>query len=55
MTFYLLTCLDCWQGLDRPLRMPFGSAAERGKWASEHTKGTGHDHWRVWEETLDIS
>jgi hypothetical protein len=42
--FYLLVCRDCGDGT---LVMPFASAAERGKWAAEHTRGTGHDRWRV--------
>jgi hypothetical protein len=29
--------------------MPFGSPAERGKWAAAHTRGTGHDRWFVTE------
>jgi hypothetical protein len=45
-TFYLLACRDCGDP-ERPLAMPFGSAAERGKWASEHTQATGHDRWWV--------
>lgn len=32
------------------LAMPFDTRKERGEWASEHTKGTGHDNWRVYEE-----
>jgi|ERR1035441_3395655 hypothetical protein len=50
-TFYLLACLECGSP-ERPLPMPFGDQAERGKWASEHTRGTGHDLWLVWEETV---
>ena len=45
-TFYLLACLQC----EPPLPMPFGSPAERGKWAAAHTKGCGHDRWHVWED-----
>jgi hypothetical protein len=44
--FYLLVCRECGNG---DLVMPFGSPAERGKWASGHTKGTGHDRWFVTE------
>jgi hypothetical protein len=44
--FYVLACLECGDP-DRPLPMPFGSPAERGKWASEHTRATGHDRWIV--------
>lgn len=47
--FYLLCCFDCGDP-ERPLPMPFGSPAERGKWASEHTRATGHERWRVWTE-----
>jgi hypothetical protein len=45
-TFYLLACRECGDP-DHPLIMPFGSPAERGKWAAEHTRGTGHDRWWV--------
>lgn len=48
--FFLLNCLDCDDLGHRPLAMPFGSPAERGKWASEHTRGTGHDRWLVRDE-----
>lgn len=48
--FYLLVCLECGDP-ERPLPIPFGSPAERGKWAAAHTRGTGHDNWRVWDET----
>jgi hypothetical protein len=44
--FYLLACRECGDP-ERPLVMPFGSAAERGRWASEHTRATGHDRWWV--------
>ncbi len=46
--FYVLVCRECSeQDGNRPLVMPFGSAAERGKWAAAHTGGTGHDRWFV--------
>ena len=48
--FYLLVCLECGEGSDS-LLMPFESAEDRGKWASAHTKGTGHDRWWVEDET----
>jgi hypothetical protein len=44
--FYLLVCRECGNG---DLVMPFGSPAERGKWAGAHTRGTGHDLWFVTE------
>ena len=47
--FYMLACLECGNP-ERPLPMPFDSPAERGKWASAHTRATGHDRWRVWTE-----
>lgn len=47
-TFYLLICRECGNG---DLVMPFGSPAERGKWAAAHTTGTGHDRWFVTEST----
>ncbi len=46
MRYYLLSCLEC----EPPLPMPFSSQEERGGWAAEHTKGTGHNRWHVWEE-----
>lgn len=48
--FYLLNCLKC-DDQSRPLPIPFESAAARGKWASEHAAGTGHNRWLVREET----
>jgi hypothetical protein len=48
--FYLLICREC-----APLVMPFGSQAERGKWAGEHTRGTGHDRWFVTEADHRLS
>lgn len=45
-TFYLLVCRECGSG---DLVMPFGSPAERGKWAAAHTRATGHDRWFVTE------
>ena len=48
--FYLLACRECGDP-ERPLPMPFGDPAERGKWASGHTRLTGHERWLVWEET----
>ena len=44
--FYLLACRQCGDP-DRPLPIPFESPAARGKWASGHTAGTGHDRWIV--------
>jgi hypothetical protein len=49
--FYVLACRDCGYP-DRPLIMPFSSAAKRGKWASEHTKATGHDRWFVKDQNV---
>ena len=50
--FYVLACRDCGDP-DRPLIMPFGSPAERGKWASGHTRATGHDRWFVADQGGD--
>ena len=47
--FYMIACRECGDP-ERPLPMPFGSQAERGKWAAAHTRGTGHDRWLVWTE-----
>lgn len=43
VTFFLLLCRECY-GEDP---IPFGSAEERGRWASEHRNATGHDKWFV--------
>ena len=40
--FYVLACRDCGDP-GKPLLMPFTSAAERGRWAAEHTRATGHE------------
>lgn len=45
--FFLLWCLVCHPVPTADNPMPFGSAAERGRWAAAHTRGTGHDTWRV--------
>lgn len=47
---YLINCRDCDDQCSRPLTIPFESAAARGKWASEHTAGTGHSRWLVRDE-----
>jgi hypothetical protein len=53
-TFYVLACRQCGDP-ERPLPMPFGSPAERGKWAAEHTRITGHDRWFVLEQPAEAS
>ena len=45
--WHVLVCRQCGNG---DLPMPFGSPAERGKWASEHTARTGHDNWLVLDQ-----
>lgn len=50
-TWYVLWCLDCGGDVD----MPFTSAEERGRWAAAHTRGTGHDRWRVLDVPCDLS
>lgn len=47
--FYLLACRDCGDPGDL-LPVPFGSPADRGRWASAHTRATGHDRWLVRDE-----
>jgi hypothetical protein len=47
--FYVLVCRQCGDP-DRPLPMPFASPAERGHWAAEHTRATGHDRWFVLDQ-----
>lgn len=41
---YVLVCLKCGTG-DYVITFP--SPEERGKWAAEHTRGTGHEEWWV--------
>jgi hypothetical protein len=41
---FVLVCRDCGDA-----EIPFPSAAERGRWASAHTEGTGHTSFRVFE------
>jgi hypothetical protein len=48
--FYVLVCRLCGNG---DLPMPFESAEARGKWASAHTKGTGHDRWLVVDQPVE--
>jgi hypothetical protein len=50
MIFYLLVCRACGDLDDDPLVLPFESAEARGRWAAEHTRGTGHDRWYVEDE-----
>ncbi len=45
--FYVLVCRECGNG---DLPMPFASAAERGKWAAEHTRATSHERWLVLDQ-----
>lgn len=50
VTFHVLICKEC--SPDGDLQMPFTSQEERGRWAAEHTRGTGHDSWFVGSTTL---
>jgi hypothetical protein len=52
--FCMLNCRECDEQSGRPLAMPFGSPGERGKWATEHTRGTGHDRWLVRDERRPV-
>lgn len=45
-TFYLLACHEC-ASSESPLIMPFGTPADRGKWAAVHMRATGHNRWWV--------
>lgn len=53
-TFCLLVCHECGDP-ERPLPIPFDSPAERGKWAAEHTRATGHDRWTVKNERRPVN
>jgi hypothetical protein len=46
--WYVLVCRVCDPDGEGPI--PFESAAERGRWASEHARGTGHDQWFVLDQ-----
>jgi hypothetical protein len=57
--FYLLVCRQCGDlelgpsgevVSDNALFMLFDTAEARGKWATAHTRGTGHDHWFVFDQ-----
>lgn len=50
MIYCVLVCRTCWPAGDAP--MPFTSAEARGRWASEHTRATGHDLWFVYDDEL---
>ena len=48
--WFLLVCRECWPEATHESvvgEMPFVSAEERGRWADEHKRGTGHDRWIV--------
>jgi hypothetical protein len=49
---FLLWCKLCeWQNPPSDKNpLPFGSADERHKWATEHREGTGHDHWHLFTD-----
>lgn len=47
--WYVLYCRQCDED-SYPMAIPFASARERGQWATEHTKGTGHNRWIVVDE-----
>lgn len=49
MIYYVLICREC----EPLLPMPFSTPEERGRWATEHTFGTGHHSWIVWDEPRD--
>lgn len=44
--WFVLFCREC----DPDTPIPFETAEARGRWASAHTAGTGHDRWLVTEE-----
>ncbi len=41
----ILVCRVCSADADGPMFMPFSSYRERGRWATAHTKRTGHAAW----------
>ncbi len=41
----IIVCRTCSTDADMIALVPFASWRERGKWASEHTRGTGHRRW----------
>lgn len=54
--WFVLACRTCDEiavTTDDPVFLPFESPEERGRWASKHTAGTGHDSWIVMEVDRD--
>lgn len=47
--WYVIFCRDCDEG-GSPIPIPFETPEARGRWAAEHKRGTGHDHWLVIDE-----
>lgn len=45
-TWFVIICRLCSPDYVNNV-IPFESAEARGKWAAEHTRGTGHDSWIV--------
>ena len=41
----IIVCRTCSTDADMVALIPFASWSDRGKWASEHTRGTGHASW----------
>jgi len=50
----ILVCRECGDG-DHAKPLPFESEAERGKWASLHTRQTGHDRWGAFDSLEDMT
>lgn len=46
--WYVIICREC-NDIEDPVVvvMPFESPEERGKWAADHRRSTGHNRWYV--------
>ncbi len=42
---HVMRCVDCDEAAGEKTVMPFPSPEARGRWAAEHTLGTGHNRW----------
>lgn len=50
-TYYVLVCRVCDPEAESPI--PFESAEARGRWATDHTAGTGHENWIVVDQPAE--
>lgn len=49
--YFVICCRDCDDACGgEPTPIPFLTPEARGRWATEHKRGTGHDRWTVIDE-----